>query len=86
MPSASGGIFRKDRLLFLAESQGFEPWDGYKPSHDFQSCALDHSANSPWPEDRNESIVQAVFPPVKQFGENAFTLFLSFLLKRKTAG
>lgn len=21
-----------------AESQGFEPWVGYKPTHDFQSC------------------------------------------------
>ena len=25
----------------LAEREGFEPSDGYKPSHDFQSCALD---------------------------------------------
>ena len=31
----------------MAESQGFEPWVRYHPTHDFQSCALDHSANSP---------------------------------------
>ena len=34
-------------LHCLAESQGFEPWVRYHPTHDFQSCALDHSANSP---------------------------------------
>lgn len=32
-------------LLFtgicLAEREGFEPSSGYKPEHDFQSCALD---------------------------------------------
>ena len=32
----------------LAESQGFEPWLRYQRKHDFQSCAFDHSANSPW--------------------------------------
>ena len=31
----------------MAESQGFEPWVPLKGTHDFQSCALDHSANSP---------------------------------------
>ena len=34
-------------LHCMAESQGFEPWVRYHPTHDFQSCALDHSANSP---------------------------------------
>ena len=33
--------------FLLAESLGFEPKVGYQPTHDFQSCALDHSANSP---------------------------------------
>ena len=31
---------------YLAQSLGFEPRVGYQPTHDFQSCALDHSANS----------------------------------------
>ncbi len=30
----------------MAQSLGFEPRVGYQPTHDFQSCALDHSANS----------------------------------------
>ncbi len=25
----------------MAEREGFEPSSGYKPEHDFQSCALD---------------------------------------------
>ena len=37
----------RQSLHCLAESQGFEPWVRYHPTHDFQSCALDHSANSP---------------------------------------
>ncbi len=37
----------KKTVHCLAESQGFEPWVRYHPTHDFQSCALDHSANSP---------------------------------------
>ena len=32
--------------VLLAQSLGFEPRVGYQPTHDFQSCALDHSANS----------------------------------------
>ena len=28
-------------LFFMAERKGFEPLLGYKPKHDFQSCALD---------------------------------------------
>jgi hypothetical protein len=32
----------------VAVRQGFEPWDGYKPSHTFQACALSHSAISPY--------------------------------------
>lgn len=31
----------------MAESQGFEPWVRDYRTHDFQSCAFDHSANSP---------------------------------------
>lgn len=31
----------------MAVRQGFEPWDGYKPSHTFQACALNRSAISP---------------------------------------
>ena len=34
------------RILVCAQSLGFEPRVGYQPTHDFQSCALDHSANS----------------------------------------
>lgn len=26
----------------MAQSQGFEPWVGYQPTHDFQSCAPLH--------------------------------------------
>ncbi len=39
-----------------AESQGFEPWVRYHPTHDFQSCALDHSANSPGSECSLETV------------------------------
>ena len=31
----------------LAERLGFEPRVGYKPTHAFQACALNHSAISP---------------------------------------
>ena len=31
----------------LAERGGFEPPVGYKPTHAFQACALNHSAISP---------------------------------------
>jgi hypothetical protein len=30
------GLFRQK----VAERVGFEPTDGYQPSHDFESCAL----------------------------------------------
>lgn len=36
------------RCFSLAESQGFEPWVRDYRTHDFQSCAFDHSANSPY--------------------------------------
>ena len=32
----------------MAERRGFEPLRRYQRLHDFQSCAFDHSANSPW--------------------------------------
>ena len=31
----------------VAEREGFEPSVGYKPTHDFQSCTLNHSVTSP---------------------------------------
>ncbi len=31
----------------MAERQGFEPWEGYKPSTVFKTVAFDHSATSP---------------------------------------
>ncbi len=31
----------------MAERGGFEPPVGYKPTHAFQACALNHSAISP---------------------------------------
>ena len=31
---------RKAVLFFLAQWEGFEPSDGFWPSHDFQSCSL----------------------------------------------
>ena len=31
----------------MAEREGFEPSVGYKPTHAFQACALNHSAISP---------------------------------------
>ena len=31
----------------MAERQGFEPWEGYKPSLVFKTSAFDHSATSP---------------------------------------
>ena len=31
----------------MAEREGFEPSEGYKPSHDFESCAFNRSATSP---------------------------------------
>jgi hypothetical protein len=34
-------------VLYLAESQGFEPWKPFWSLHTFQACAFDHSANSP---------------------------------------
>lgn len=27
-------------IMTLAQSQGFEPWAGYQPAHDFQSCGV----------------------------------------------
>ena len=27
-------------VLFMAEWEGFEPSDGFWPSHDFESCSL----------------------------------------------
>lgn len=36
------------QCFYLAESQGFEPWRRSSRLHDFQSCAFDHSANSPF--------------------------------------
>ena len=32
----------------LAEEAGFEPAVGYKPTHAFQACDLNHSSISPW--------------------------------------
>jgi hypothetical protein len=32
----------------MAERGGFEPPVGYKPTHAFQACALNHSAISPF--------------------------------------
>ena len=34
-------------LLFLAESQGFEPWVSFPTQH-FECCTFDHSDNSPY--------------------------------------
>ena len=31
----------------MAERQGFEPWEGYKPSTVFKTAAFDRSATSP---------------------------------------
>jgi hypothetical protein len=31
----------------LAERQGFEPWEGYKPSTVFKTVAFNRSATSP---------------------------------------
>ncbi len=31
----------------MAERQGFEPWESYKPSTVFKTVAFDHSATSP---------------------------------------
>lgn len=33
----------------MAESLGFEPKDGYKPSHDFQSCVTGQEKHAPGP-------------------------------------
>ena len=44
---AKPASFPKKRCGFMAESQGFEPWVRDYRTHDFQSCAFDHSANSP---------------------------------------
>ena len=38
MPGRCSHIYRARSIL--AESLGFEPKVGYKPTHDFQSCAL----------------------------------------------
>ena len=32
----------------LAERAGFEPAEGYEPSHAFQACDLNRSSTSPW--------------------------------------
>ena len=39
-PEKQGGFF------YMAERQGFEPWDG-RPSLVFKTSAFDHSATSP---------------------------------------
>jgi hypothetical protein len=46
----------------LAERGGFEPPVGYKPTHAFQACALNHSAISPsleemWRPAQNEATI-----------------------------
>src|ERR1041385_2524060 len=42
-----GGDRPKGAQTRLAERGGFEPPVGYKPTHAFQACALNHSATSP---------------------------------------
>ena len=37
----------KGRFFYLAEKAGFEPAVGYKPTHAFQACDLNHSSTSP---------------------------------------
>ena len=47
----------------MAERQGFEPWEGYKPSTVFKTAAFDHSATSPDPADtafNNPSLLKTI--------------------------
>ena len=63
-------------LHCMAESQGFEPWVRYHPTHDFQSCALDHSANSPRGECSQDRIIVAFHVLSSfQFGNFVFGQF-----------
>ena len=45
--TAKTALYHSIKCGNLAESQGFEPWRRSSRLHDFQSCAFDHSANSP---------------------------------------
>ncbi len=44
LPLDGGGcrdlLMQQHVLFFLAQWEGFEPSDGFWPSHDFQSCSL----------------------------------------------
>ncbi len=42
-----GDSFVYRATMKMAEREGFEPSVGYKPTHAFQACALNHSAISP---------------------------------------
>ena len=70
----------------LAESQGFEPWRRSSRLHDFQSCAFDHSANSPnihLFSQRTRNIISDKPEFVKYFFQFFFSSFsiLIFFLK-----
>src|SRR5437870_3422593 len=48
----------------VAERGGFEPPVGFKPTHAFQACALNHSAISPtWPISVHNSLPDASLGP-----------------------
>jgi hypothetical protein len=49
----------------MAERGGFEPPVGYKPTHAFQACALNHSAISPAHSINSEE----AFEPTQYFSE-----------------
>ncbi len=66
------------QCFYLAESQGFEPWRRSSRLHDFQSCAFDHSANSPNIElfsQRTRNII-----PDKSASVKCFFTFISFFI------
>ncbi len=58
----------------MAERQGFEPWEGYKPSTVFKTVAFNRSATSP--DIRRSSNEREAYPISVGFCQSLRNLFL----------
>ena len=62
----------------MAERQGFEPWEGYKPSMVFKTIAFNRSATSPSIRRlSNEGEAYPILVAVCQYLRNLFLVELS---------
>ncbi len=65
--------------LNLAQRRGFEPPVGFRPTHDFQSCSLNHSDISAFYE---ASLAEAfLYYMISQKNASVFSLFFQFFLE-----